>query len=739
MLLQQGRPAEAEALFRQAVAMLPTQGSMLARANLLNGLGMALSAQDQFQAAYDAQRLALDALLGTLPADHPRVAAAFATIGETLLRAGQPEIARQSLERAVTLQQAAGDTLRAGRALQSLAAAMALLNDPQTAQSMANDGRAMMASVLPQGHPDLIRAAFNQSWLALGAGDAATALPLARATLAEYAALVSQVGADATIASAREPDMRRQVLAVTAAAWASDPADPELLDAAFQAAQWAGHSQAARATQRMSARFAAGSDALAALARRKQDLVNLWAARDAEYLAALGQPGANPLRETAGLERDIAALDADLVARFPAYAALVSPKVLSVAQVQGLLGPAEALVLAVATEDETYVFAISPDSAGWTRANLTRAQLDDAVRILRADLDPNAPARAAASLDDSPAPKGKPFDRSRAFALYTQLFAPLAPQISGVQTLLAVLDGPLSSLPLQVLVTMAPKGDDGDPQALRDTAWFVKSHGFATLPAVANLADLRREDQRQSLESTAFAGFGAPALTGIAATPEPLARFYDGAAARLDAVRALAPLPGTKRELLGLAAALGAPQDAVHLGIDATEAALRRAPDLGRARVLALATHGLIAGDITGLSEPALVFTPPEHGDDPGNDGLLTASEAAQLTLNADWVILSACNTAAADGTPGAAGLSGLASGFLYAGARAVLVSHWPVRDDAAALLTTGAVMAQTGAGLDRALALRASTLALMADTTNDGFAHPSAWGPFVLVGDLGG
>ena len=102
----------------------------------------------------------------------------------------------------------------------------------------------------------------------------------------------------------------------------------------------------------------------------------------------------------------------------------------------------------------------------------------------------------------------------------------------------------------------------------------------------------------------------------------------------------------------------------------------------------ALPPHGLVAGELAGVSEPSLVLTPPLKGTDT-DDGLLTASEVAQLKLNADWVILSACNTAAADGTPGARGLSGLAKAFFYAGSRALLVSHSPVESDAAVTLTT--------------------------------------------------
>jgi CHAT domain-containing protein len=104
-------------------------------------------------------------------------------------------------------------------------------------------------------------------------------------------------------------------------------------------------------------------------------------------------------------------------------------------------------------------------------------------------------------------------------------------------------------------------------------------------------------------------------------------------------------------------------------------------------RAVYFATHGLLAGDVKGLGEPSLALTIPNEPSEL-DDGLLTASEVAQLKLNADWVVLSACNTAAGD-KPGAEALSGLARAFFYAGARALLVSHWAVDSDAATRLTT--------------------------------------------------
>ena len=110
------------------------------------------------------------------------------------------------------------------------------------------------------------------------------------------------------------------------------------------------------------------------------------------------------------------------------------------------------------------------------------------------------------------------------------------------------------------------------------------------------------------------------------------------------------------------------------------------------------------------------------------------------MKLDADLVILSACNTAAPDGTPGAAGLSGLAKAFVHAGSRSLLVSHWYVASEAAQRLTTGmlAELARAGPGLGRAEALRRSMLALLDDAGRPDLAHPGFWAPFVVVGEGG-
>ena len=161
---------------------------------------------------------------------------------------------------------------------------------------------------------------------------------------------------------------------------------------------------------------------------------------------------------------------------------------------------------------------------------------------------------------------------------------------------------------------------------------------------------------------------------------------------------------------------------------------MKHAP-LSEYRIVYFATHGLVAGDIKGLAEPALVLTLPAQPT-PEDNGLLTASEAAQLKLNADWVVLSACNTVAGE-KPGAQALSGLARAFFYAGARALLVSHWSVASEAATRLTTSTFTAlKADPTLGRAEALRRAMLAYLNDRSSPENAYPALWAPFSLVGE---
>ncbi|MFG1479793.1 CHAT domain-containing protein [Xanthobacter sp. V4C-4] len=536
------------------------------------------------------------------------------------------------------------------------------------------------------------------------------------------------------------------------------PGPTHLRDEAFQAAQTAMLTSASMALAQLGVRFSAGSDELARLVRQRQDLVAAWKNADRALVKALSLAGSGAGADTDvearraeahALQARIADSDRDIAARFPAYAELSQPQPVSIATTQGLLGADEALVLVFVGTRDTFVWAVTRDAADWHRVPLPREALMARVKALRAGLDPAAVAVTRSALRDfgdtdvageniaASRPAG--FSRASAHDLFRQILAPLDRLLAPRERIFIVADRPFDALPFALLVTAPPPGEDSDAGALRETAWLIRRQGLVTLPSVSGLRALRAAPGAPA--PLPFRGYGAPLLGGrhpaaqlASAAPDVAGALLRGGRIDLETVRGLAPLPQTEGELRRLAAALGAPADAVQVGAAATKTAVMTA-DLSRYRVLAFATHGLLAGDIPGLSEPALVFTPPAA--DGADDGLLTASEAARLKLAADWVILSACNTAGGDGTPGADGLSGLARAFFYAGARTLLVSHWPVRDDAAARLTTATLAAiRDEPGLAKAEAFRRATLALIADATDPTLAHPAIWAPFVMVGE---
>jgi CHAT domain-containing protein len=193
-------------------------------------------------------------------------------------------------------------------------------------------------------------------------------------------------------------------------------------------------------------------------------------------------------------------------------------------------------------------------------------------------------------------------------------------------------------------------------------------------------------------------------------------------------------LPDTADELNAIAKNLGVAATDIHLGEDASDTTLKRTP-LADYGIVYFATHGLVAGDVKGLAEPSLVLSIPRQPTE-FDDGLLTVSEVAQLKLNADWVVLSACNTIAGD-KPGAEALSGLARSFFYAGARALLVSHWAVNSEAAtqfAISTFDRLKADPKLG--RAQALQRAMLAYLNDAFSPRNAYPAYWEPFALIGE---
>ncbi len=343
------------------------------------------------------------------------------------------------------------------------------------------------------------------------------------------------------------------------------------------------------------------------------------------------------------------------------------------------------------------------------------------------------------------------FDTTLANQLYDALLKPVEPGWKGAQTLFVVADGALAQLPLGVLVTQpTPRPADAAGQPMfagyKTVPWLAREVAITQLPAASSLATLRALPAA-SASRKAFIGFGDPVfgsrqvadtggltLRGVRLAMRSIPKVERADTAEL----AMLPrLPDTADEVRSIARALNAdPERDVFVGSAATERTVKAM--LGDRRVVVFATHGLVPGDLDGLTQPALALTSPQAGGD--GDGLLTMDEVLGLKLDADWVVLSACNSAAGDGA-GAEAISGLGRAFFYAGARALLVSNWPVETTSARALTTDVFKRQAqNPGLGRAEALRQAELALIdgPGAPQFSYAHPIFWAPFSLVGDGG-
>jgi len=549
----------------------------------------------------------------------------------------------------------------------------------------------------------------------------------------------------------------------------------------FKVSQLVTRTRTTSTLNRLGARLAAGEGKLAKDVRSYQDLFDRHEKFEALLFKELGQntkktnvEKINNLRIQIGeMESSLNDLKEKLNQDFPDYTALVKPQPLALKDVAKLLNPNDAILKFVVESEMTYVWIIRQNEWALNRIKLGEEELSRLIYELRQSLNPQLGL--------------KPFDLKAAAYLYDVLLKPSETLLTDIENLMIVTDGPLGSLPFGLLVkgmvqesegessyepnTIASRGLDGednqlqlvtnDPSESRNTAyrkanWLAKKYAFTTIPSVSSLNTLRGKANTVSKAPEPFLGFGDPLLTSrkddlhksdlsslfTSSKDDPhksdRSSSVRGAVADVEEVRKLFyRLPETAQELQTIARTLGAPKGSIFLREEATEKKVK-SMELNHAKILAFATHGLISGEMKGLAEPALVLTPPKVGS-LEDDGLLTASEIAQLKLDADLVILSACNTASSDGKPGAEGLSGLARSFFYAGARSLLVSHWPVESESAMKLTTGMfteLAAQPGVG--RAEALKLAQLSLIQDDKNPKFAHPFYWAPFVVVGEGG-
>jgi CHAT domain-containing protein/tetratricopeptide (TPR) repeat protein len=796
----QGRDAEAEPLLKRALAVREkTLGDEHpAVGQSLNNLAELYRVQGRYADAEPLYRRALSISQMALGPEHPDVAAELSNLGLVYRSQSRPAEAESLLKRALAIRQKALGAEHPDVAL-SLANLALVYNDLgryTEAEPLFKRALAIREKTLGAEHPDVAIDLNNLAWLALAQRNWTQAAEYwLRATeIFEHRTergLASPEGGSIKEEAVRNSSYFSGLIKMTDRIAPQGHADRGRLGRElFEIAQWAQASDAASSIAQMAARSAKGDAALARLVRERQDLVGEWQVKDKLLTAAKSHEPAkrNPDAEKVLSDRLVAidvrlkAIDALFAKDFPEYASLTGPKPASVAEVQALLQPNEALVLFLDTDErfkptpeETFIWVVTKGDMRWVKSEFGTKALTDRVAVLRCGLDYNGTwemkgSRCAELLKidyteiDHKSEKPLPFDTEGAHALYKALFGQVEDVIKGKQ-LLIVPSGALTQLPFQVLITHKPDQAAGGEVDYRRTAWLARSHVLTVLPSVSSLKALRQLAKTSHANRTLI-GFGNPLLDGMDAgdatwANEARARQscakvpkqrvaaisvvsrgvrplkVRGGLVNVTEIRSQMPLPETADELCAVARNLGVSADEIRLGERATEAEIKRlsaAGELSKYRIIHFATHGLVAGQINDDSEPGLLLTPPKTATET-DDGYLSASEIAALKLDADWVILSACNTAAG-GTEAAEALSGLARAFFYAGARALLVSHWSVDTDATVKLITAAVSSMAAdKSVGRAEAMRQSMLALI-DNGEPIEAHPAYWAPFVVVGE---
>lgn len=429
-----------------------------------------------------------------------------------------------------------------------------------------------------------------------------------------------------------------------------------------------------------------------------------------------------------GTEDKLRALHARIVAEFPRYQQLIAPAIPKPEDVAGVLHTNEAYIDLYAGRDASYAFVVRSDAPLHAVVlPVTREAIARQVAALRAAFDAATPPEQPGDLAG--------FDLVAAAQLYRALIAPIESDLQGAKTVYLSTSGILSSIPYEVLLRRPALN-------LAGADWWINSTTPARVPSASALVSARAV--RGAHASDALVAFADPSFDGSATAPQTGVANSDtvataGARAFPVDVRTLsfdyrrvAPLPETLGEANAIAKALGASQDSVISGLAASRSHVL-AQDLSNERVVLFATHGVLPGEVPGLRNSGLALAYEGRGLP---DSVLTADDIVTLRLNADWVVLSACNTGLATGGAGDS-VSALTRAFFSAGARTLLVTQWAVESRSAALVTTSLFEAYArDPALSKADALAQAERAMAAGKDGSLYRHPYFWGAYFLAGD---
>ena len=690
-----GHQEDAERLFRRALEIreraLPSDHREIA--DSLNNLANVYKTQDRLEEAEMLLRRALAIREKTLPANSPAIAESLQNLASALELEGRDAEAEPLLRKAIVVRKASQPPLHpeiAG-ALHHLAHNLQRQRRFRDAEAQYNAALQIRERSQPPGHPDIARNLEDLALLYVDEKEFAVAAPLLKRVIAmfekaysghhpsmiqplEMMAIIAQNDGQALealnyarrgtqIAVEREKLTQNTRVALenhVRLAWkvyeANHYQDQALFEEAFVVAQRAGLTATGASISKLAVRLATTDPTLRDVFRERQDLEGAREATDREFDALFlvprddrGDAEQKVRNELQKIQSRLKEIDAKIKTEFPRYSELVRPSPLSLKEIREFLQADEALVYFSTSETETFAWAITKNDAAWRRLDMTRSDIEAYDRKLRNALKPDRLGELASD--------GELFDLGVAHDVYRRLFGPMESVIKGKQQLIVVSSGPLTSMPFQSLIVTPPpikRPTIKSFDAYQKADWVIRHYALSVLPAVSNLKALRSEGKARE-DRRSLIGFANPKYgdqTVSEAETKVLTRsfsaFWKGATVNLDMLRAeLTPLLESEQELRSVARSLGAADEDLKFGAEASEAVVKQAK-LENFRIIYFAVHGLVAGDFGGLGEPALALALPAVASEL-DDGLLTMSEISKLRLDADWVVLSACSTAAGD------------------------------------------------------------------------------------------
>ena len=764
-LSNEGRYAEAGSMFADADKLVPRSEDATAKARLLHYRGLDAMNQGQLEQALTLLTLADAAYAAEIPADALAARARATQTNNPFIRSGQVRLADMlPSEELVTDPKAQSALLGLIEVRRNRGVVLRIMGRPQEADAVLKSAtdlargnglarpivnarlyRTSGMTAAAQGQDDqaladllLSTAAFDRSLpgskpladtyllrareLVKG-GEASAALPICRNAVQSLAALKAGT----------TPVLMASCLDVYAAEAARQKDQNQtLLAEMFTAAQLAQggitSQQIAQATARLSENSRDpkvaeairhrqdASAKLSELYRKRDELAD--AQRQGATIAPTATSSADLDKQITDAQSALADADAALQAASPNYGQLVQ-QVVAAKDVFAALHPDEAFSAITLSEDDGWVFLLRNGTITVSKVDAGIKQVAELVRRIRAGIE----------LTTNQLPT---FDVADAQKLYQLTLGGVAGSLDGVTSLVVAPAGPLLSLPFEVLLT-----GPADASALADAPWLVRKFTLAHVPAPSNFVSLRKI-AGGSRASRPWFGFGDFHPVTLAQAENTFSGPGCGESAKL--LAGLPLLPYARKELDAARALLGANVSDELLGPSFTADAVLKAR-LKDYRILQFSTHALLPAELRCQSEPAIVTSAPPNATN-ASGALLTASAVVGLDLDADLVILSACNSGGPGGTTAGESLSGLARAFFYAGARSLEVTHWSVNDQVAAFLVADTLRRiRENPNIGIAGALRNAQLAMLADAGKGlpaEIAHPFFWAPFAVIGEGG-